>query len=114
RSQRVWPARDNKILAGWNGWMLAAFAEAALAFDREAYREVVRKNADLLLSRIDPNGRLTRHAKIPGLLEDYAGVAWGLVLAFEAVHDRRYLDGSRQLVDQILARFLDEENGGFF
>jgi len=81
RAERVWPARDNKILAGWNGWMLAAFAEAALAFDRDSYRDVVRKNADLLLSRIDPNGRLTRHARIAGLLEDYAGVAWGLVLA---------------------------------
>ncbi|HEX8155245.1 MAG TPA: thioredoxin domain-containing protein, partial [Thermoanaerobaculia bacterium] len=32
RSQRVWPGRDEKILAGWNGWMLAAFAEASLAF----------------------------------------------------------------------------------
>src|SRR5439155_905543 len=33
RSKRIWPGRDEKILAGWNGWMLAAFAEAALAFD---------------------------------------------------------------------------------
>jgi uncharacterized protein YyaL (SSP411 family) len=114
RAERVWPGRDNKILAGWNGWMLAAFAEAALAFDRDSYRDVVRKNADLLLTRIDPNGRLTRHARIAGLLEDYAGVAWGLVLAFEAVHDRRYLDAARTLADQILARFLDGERGGFF
>ena len=114
RAQRVWPARDNKVLASWNAWMLAAFAEAALAFDRESYRDVVRKNADLLLSRIDGEGRLTRHAKIGGLLEDYAGVAWALVLAFEAVHDRRYLEASRRLADQILDRFADAENGGFF
>ncbi|HEV7764492.1 MAG TPA: thioredoxin domain-containing protein [Thermoanaerobaculia bacterium] len=114
RAKRVWPARDEKMLAGWNGWMLAAFAEAALAFDRDAYREVVRRNADFLLTRIDADGRLTRHAKIPGLLEDYSGVAWGLTLAYEATHERRYLDAARQLVDQILARFRDEESGGFF
>ncbi len=114
RAQRVWPARDDKILAAWNGWMLAAFAEAALAFDRDDYRDVVRRNADLLLSRIDSEGRLTRHAKIGGLLEDYAGVAWALALAFEAVHDRRYLDASRGLADQILQRFSDAETGGFF
>src|SRR6185436_12713483 len=107
RSQRVWPARDEKILSGWNGWMLAAFAEAALAFDR--YDEVVRKNADFLLTRIDP---LMRHAKIPGLLEDYAGVAWGLTLAYEATHERRYLDAAHKLADEILARFRDEEHGG--
>ncbi len=112
RSERVPPGRDEKVLAGWNGWMLAAFAEACLAFDR--YADVVKKNADFLLTRIDANGRLVRHAKINGLLEDYAGVAWGLTLAYEAVGDRRYLDAARSLADQILARFADEENGGFF
>ena len=113
RSQRVWPGRDGKILAGWNGWMLAAFAEASLAFGGK-YDETVHKNADFLLTRIDANGRLTRHAKIPGLLEDYAGVAWGLALAYEATHERRYLDASHALVQQVLARFRDESGGGFF
>jgi uncharacterized protein len=112
RSKRIWPARDEKLLAGWNGWMLAAFAEACLAFDR--HHDVVRRNADFLLTRIDASGRLTRHAKIPGLLEDYSGVAWGLTLAYEAVHERKYLDAARQLADQVIARFSDEENGGFF
>jgi uncharacterized protein YyaL (SSP411 family) len=114
RAQRVWPARDEKILAGWNGWMLAAFAEAAVAFDRDGYRDVVRRNADFLLTRIDAGGRLMRTPKIAGLLEDYSGVAWGLALAYEATHDRRYLDAARQLADQIIERFTDEQNGGFF
>ncbi|MEO8379021.1 MAG: thioredoxin domain-containing protein [Acidobacteriota bacterium] len=112
RAQRVWPGRDEKMLAGWNGWMLAAFAEASIAFGR--YDDAVRKNADFLLTRIDAEGRLTRHAKIPGLLEDYSGVAWGLTLAYEATGERRYLDAARTLVDQILARFGDEEHGGFY
>jgi uncharacterized protein YyaL (SSP411 family) len=114
RSQRVWPARDEKILAGWNGWMLVAFAEAAVAFDKDSYRDVVRRNADFLLTRIDNGGRLMRTPKIAGLLEDYSGVAWGLALAYEATHERRYLDASRQLADQILDRFADAQNGGFF
>ncbi|HYO77989.1 MAG TPA: thioredoxin domain-containing protein [Thermoanaerobaculia bacterium] len=114
RAKRVWPGRDEKMLAGWNGWMLAAFAEAALAFDREQYREAVRRNADFLLTRIGSNGRLTRHAKIAGLLEDYSGVAWGLTLAYEATQERRFLEGARTLIDGILARFRDEQNGGFF
>ncbi len=113
RSQRVPPGRDDKILSGWNGWMLAAFADAAVAFDRDDYRQVVRRNADFLLARI-AGGRLTRSGKIPGLLEDYSGVAWGLTLAYEATHERRYLDASRGLLDQILSRFGDEENSAFF
>ncbi len=111
RAQRVWPARDEKVLTGWNGWMLAAFAEAQLAFGR--YEETVRRNADFLLARIE-DGRIIRHAHINGLLEDYSGAAWGLTLAYEALHDRRYLDAARALIDQILVRFIDEENGGFF
>jgi uncharacterized protein YyaL (SSP411 family) len=114
RAQRVWPARDEKILAGWNGWMLAAFAEAAIAFDRDSYRDVVRKNADFLMTRINANGRLMRTPKIAGLLEDYSGVTWGLALAYEATHERKYLDAARSLADQILDRFTDTQNGGFF
>ena len=110
RAKRVWPARDEKILSGWNGWMLAAFAEARLAFGK--YDEVVRKNADFLLTRIN-GGRLMRHAKINGLLEDYSGVAWGLTLAYEATRERRYLDAARALTDSVLARFADDD-GGFF
>jgi uncharacterized protein YyaL (SSP411 family) len=112
RAKRVWPGRDEKILAGWNGWMLAAFAEAALAFDRDDYRDVCRRNADFLLTRID-NGRLIRHHTIPGLLEDYAGVAWGLTLAYEATHERRYLDAARGLAEQIIERFADDDAGFF-
>jgi uncharacterized protein YyaL (SSP411 family) len=114
RSQRIWPARDEKILAGWNGWMLVAFAEGAIAFDKDSYRDVVRRNADFLLTRINASGRLMRTPKIAGLLEDYSGVAWGLALAYEATHERRYLDSARQLADQILDRFADAQNGGFF
>jgi uncharacterized protein YyaL (SSP411 family) len=112
RAKRVWPARDEKILSAWNGWMLAAFADSAIAFDR--YHDVVRKNADFLLRRIDADGRLVRHAKIAGLLEDYSGVAMGLTLAYEATGERRYLDAARALAVQILRRFSDDGHGGFF
>jgi uncharacterized protein YyaL (SSP411 family) len=111
RARRVWPARDEKILTAWNGWMLAAFAEGCLAFDR--YHETVRRNAEFLLTRADANGRVMRTEKIGGLLEDYTGFAWGLTLAYEALHDRRYLDAARQAMEQVLERFADE-NGGFF
>jgi uncharacterized protein YyaL (SSP411 family) len=109
RSQRVWPGRDEKILSGWNGWMLAAFAEAAVAFDSDLDRDICRRNADFLLTR-----RFMRTEKIPALLEDLSGVAWGLTLAYEATHERRYLDGARELIDRIVERFSDEEYGGFF
>jgi hypothetical protein len=119
RSKRVRPARDEKVLAGWNGWMLAAFAEAALAFDSGTYRDVVRRNADFLLDSLVRDGSLLRswkdgRARIPAMLEDYTGVAWGLVSAFEATQAMRYLEAARALMDSVLARFEDASDGSFF
>jgi uncharacterized protein YyaL (SSP411 family) len=111
RSQRVWPARDEKILTGWNGWMLAAFADASLAFGR--HHDMVRRNAEFLLTRVDANGRVMRTEKIPGLLEDYTGAAWGLTLAYEALHEGRYLDAAKRIMEQVVERFADQ-NGGFY
>jgi uncharacterized protein YyaL (SSP411 family) len=111
RAQRVWPARDEKILTSWNGWMLAAFAEACIAFDR--YHDRVRHNAEFLLTRCDSVGRVMRTEKIPGLLEDYTGFAWGLVLAYEALQERRYVEAAQRALEQVLERFTDP-NGGFF
>ena len=119
REKRVRPGRDEKILAGWNGWMLGAISEAAMAFDWNDARELARRNADFLCSTMMPDNRLQRsykdgRARINALLEDYAGVAWGLLLAFEALQERRYLDVAKRLAEEVLARFADEEHGGFF
>jgi uncharacterized protein len=117
RDKRVHPARDEKVLAAWNGWMLTAFAEAALAFDSDAFREVTSRNAGFLTTMWQ-DGRLYRSWKagafrIAGVLEDYAGVAAGLIAAFEALQQMRWLELARELGVAIVERFSDTE-GGFF
>ena len=111
RSKRVWPGRDEKMLSSWNGWMLASFAEASVAFGK--YDDVVARNADFLMQRITADGRITRSGSIAGLLEDYAGAAWGLTLAYEATFTRRHLDAATRLADSMIAHFSDPD-GGFF
>ena len=49
REKRIHPGRDEKVLASWNGLMLAAFAEAARALDRDDYRKVTERTCHLLL-----------------------------------------------------------------
>src|SRR5437764_14874045 len=39
RAPRVRPGLDDKVLADWNGLMIAALAEAGLAFDRTGWAE---------------------------------------------------------------------------
>ena len=43
RSRRVWPARDEKVLAGWNGLMMRGLAFAGRVFGRTDWVELARR-----------------------------------------------------------------------
>jgi len=119
REQRVKPGLDDKVLTGWNGLLLAAFAEAARVFEREDYLQVASANAEFLLTVMRaPDGRLYRswrrgQAKLNGYLEDYTNVAEGLLALYEATFESRYFIAARELMDHVLAHFADPQ-GGFF
>ena len=125
RSKRIWPGRDEKILVGWNGLMLRAFAEAASVLDRDDYRETARRNAQFILSTLVQPGqqseseiRLFRtykdgKAHIEAFAEDYAFYADGLISLYEATFDSQWLVSARSLMTTLLEHFWDEK-GGFF
>ncbi len=119
REQRVKPARDEKILTAWNGLMLRSFAEAARYLGRPDYLQLASKNAEFLLSAMRANGRLLRtfkdgRAHIKAYLEDYACLADGLLALYEASFEPRWFVAAHSLMDEALALFADEQNGGFF
>jgi uncharacterized protein YyaL (SSP411 family) len=121
RSKRVWPGLDDKVLTAWNGLMLAAFAEAAQALDRQDYRDVATANAEFLHATMRAqDGRLLRtwkagsEAKYNAYLEDYAFLAEGLLTLYQTTFDKRWFQWARQLADDMLAHFSDAENGGFY
>ncbi len=119
RQRRVKPNRDEKILTGWNGLMLAAFAEAARVLKRGDYRLIAKRNADFLLNNLrDENGRLRRsykdeQARLNGYLEDYANLAEGLLALYETTFEEKYFVAARELADTMVAHFADPR-GGFF
>jgi uncharacterized protein YyaL (SSP411 family) len=119
REERVKPARDDKVLAAWNGLMLAAFAEAARVFRRVDYRVIAERNANFLLAEMrDSNGRLRRswkqgEARLNGYLEDYANLAEGLLVLYETTFDPRWFVAARELADTVLAHFTDPQFGFF-
>ncbi len=119
RERRVKPERDEKVLAGWNGMMLRAFAEAASVLERPDYRRVAERNAAFVLGALRPEGRLLRtwkagQAKLLGYLEDHAMVADGLLALYEATFDRRWLDAGREVADAMLRLFWDPATEAFF
>jgi hypothetical protein len=129
RSSRARPARDDKVLAAWNGLAIAALAEAARAMaasgdpvlgDRAArYRAAAEQAAAVVLDGLGrPDGRLMRswkdgRATADGVLDDHADLAEGLVALYEVTFDERWFTAAVALAETILAHFADPA-GGFF
>jgi uncharacterized protein len=129
RSTRPQPARDDKVLAGWNGLAIAAFAEAARLLSAtgnpvhhalaDGYADAATGAAGAVLSGLrTPDGRLRRswkdgRASSGGVLEDYANLADGLVALYEATFDERWFSHAVALMDVVVERFADPA-GGFF
>jgi uncharacterized protein YyaL (SSP411 family) len=121
REQRVKPGRDDKVLTGWNGLMLAAMAEAARVLARKDYAEAAIHNAEFLLGTMrTPEGRLYRTwrqgsaPKLNAYLEDYANLAEGLLELYQTTLDERWFAAARELVEAMVAHFADESSIGFF
>ena len=119
REQRVRPGLDDKILAAWNGLMLRAFALAARVLGRDDYRKIAEKNAGFLMEKLKSDGRLRRsykdgRARFNGYLEDYAMVADGLVVLYEATFETRWLSEADSLCDATFELFWDAGSGTFY
>ncbi|TAK68651.1 MAG: thioredoxin domain-containing protein [Actinomycetota bacterium] len=122
RAGRPQPARDDKVVAGWNGLAIAALAEAGALLGVPAYLDAATAAADLLvavhlvesdrvrLARVSRDGTAGRHA---GVLEDYAGVAEGLLALYQVTGRPRWLTVAGQLLDVVLSQFRDD-TGAFY
>lgn len=113
RQQRPQPARDEKVVAGWNGLAVAGLAEAGELLDRADLTEAAVAAANYVLSvHLDDDGRLARVSHdgsaqpFEGLLEDYAGCAEGLFSLYAATGDSRWYRAAEGLVLRAETVFL--------
>ncbi|HZI99772.1 MAG TPA: thioredoxin domain-containing protein [Gemmatimonadaceae bacterium] len=118
RAKRVPPARDEKILASWNGLMLRGIATAARAFERDDFASIAIKNAEFLFSQLAADGRVVRSPsndrKIHGFLEDHAAVALGFMSVYELTFEKKWLERAADIANAMIEWFWDEQLGAFF
>jgi len=120
REERVRPSKDDKVLADWNGLMIAALAKGAQVLGEEELEEAASEAADFILEKMrDEEGRLLHRyregsAGILGNLDDYAFLIWGLIELYEASFRTEYLRSALDLARDLVSRFEDEEGGGFY
>jgi uncharacterized protein YyaL (SSP411 family) len=119
RDGRTRPARDDKVVAVWNGMAIAALAEAGLIFDRPDLVAAAGDAAELLVSVHVSGSRLTRTSRdgvagtSAGLLEDYACAASGLLALYGVTGHSRWVTVAGALLDTVLSAFGDG-SGGFY
>lgn len=120
RVEREYPLLDDKVLAAWNGMMISACATAFEVTGTEDYRRMGEAAADFVLGRMrTADGALGRSfrggvLKPEGYLEDYAFMARGLLDLHRTTGDSRWLAAGHGLTEQLITRFWDREEGGFF
>ena len=120
RTTRPRPHLDDKVLADWNGLAIAAMSRCAQAFDAPHLAEAAAVAADFVLTRMaTPEGRLLHRwrdgeAAVPGLLDDYAFMIWGLVELYGATGEVRWLRRALRLQEVQDTFFHDSEGGGYW
>jgi len=119
RDGRARPARDDKVVAAWNGLAIAALAECGLLLGRRDFIMAARDAASLLAEVHLAGGRLARTSRdstagtSAGALEDYACVAEGFLTLSGVTGEAHWMTLAGQLLEVALGSFGDGQ-GGFF
>ena len=119
RQKRTKPQTDTKIITGWNGLMITAFASGYAVLHEKKYLDVATRAAEFLWTNMWDGSKLLRiyknsESKIDGCLEDYAYFLEGLIALYEVTFDSVWIERANQLADKIIDQFSEEEEGGFY
>jgi uncharacterized protein len=119
RERRVRPARDDKVVAAWNGLAISGLVDAGRLLGREEYVDAALAAGELLATVHVVDGRLRRVSRggrvggPAGVLEDHGAVAGGFLALCGATGDERWLRRATDLLESALTPFRADD-GGFF
>jgi len=119
RDKRIRPGLDDKILADWNGLMIAALARAGQAFGEAEWIDAAAAAFGFVADNMTDDDRLYHswragRAAHPGTLDDYAALARAALALGQAIGDEGYLDWARRWADSVESHFRDPGTGGYF
>jgi uncharacterized protein len=119
RMKRTAPLRDDKVLADWNGMMIAALARSGSVFRRADWVTAAIKAFDFVVKALGDGDRLYhswRDGKrgYKGFADDYAHMARAALTLWEATGENRFLERSQAWVRTLNEHFWDMQNGGYF
>jgi uncharacterized protein len=120
RAERVRPGWDDKVLADWNGLMIAALAEAGTVFERSDWITAAREAYGFVRSEMrDSDGRLLHswrdgRARHPAIVDDYTNLCRAALALYEATGDGGFIADARQWIAILDCHYRDAAGGGYF
>jgi uncharacterized protein YyaL (SSP411 family) len=122
RKLRKTPYVDKTVYVGWNAMMVSAYLEAGRVLGEPKATAFGLITLDRMLGAgVDDLGHVVAYGeghdegpRIPGVLDDYVFTGHAALDAWEATGEFRYFEAALALGEAAIARFYDEERGGFF
>ncbi len=118
RARRPRPMRDDKVLADWNGIVIAALTEAGAALGETVWIEAARDAFEFVVREMSAEDRLAHTWRVgrsgpDGLLDDYAQMAHSALTLFEYTGEASFLDRAKAWV-VVAEKMWDEDNGAYY
>jgi uncharacterized protein YyaL (SSP411 family) len=119
RNRRPARLRDDKVLADWNGMMIASLAHAGMVFRNPQWLGAAVKAFDFVVRVLGDGDRLHHSWRAGqcghrGFADDYAHMARAGLMLWQATGETRFLDQTCRWVNTLNEHFWDSQNGGYF
>ncbi len=119
RAKRVRPGLDDKVLADWNGLMIAALVNAAVAFGEHDWIEMAARAFLSIASKMGHGDRLGHSWRagrllFPGLASDHANMIRAALALHEATGERDYLERAFAWQGALDRHYANADTGGYF
>ncbi|RTL53938.1 MAG: thioredoxin domain-containing protein [Bradyrhizobiaceae bacterium] len=119
RARRIPPGLDDKVLADWNGLMIAALTRAATAFGKPEWLAPARRAFDFVSTRMTRDGRLGHSWRagkllLPGLASDYAAMIRAALALYEATGEGDFLQRALAWQTSLDTHYTDRDHGGYY
>jgi uncharacterized protein YyaL (SSP411 family) len=119
RSGRVRPGLDDKVLADWNGLMIAALVNAGIIFDEPTWLDMAKRAFDFIAKAMTKGDRLGHSYRagkllLPGLASDFAAMIRAALALHEATGEVKFLEQALDWQRAFDAHYTDPDTGGYY
>jgi uncharacterized protein YyaL (SSP411 family) len=119
RALRIRPGLDDKVLADWNGLMIAALVNAGVILDEPDWIVMARRAFDFIAASMTRDKRLGHSFRagtllLPGLASDNAAMIRAALALYEAGGERKLLDQALAWQRALDAHYADADTGSYY